>query len=152
MAASNLKAALAVFWSFFGVRRRRDYDADLARLVKSFGIDWIVLAGWMHVFSQAFIESYRQRILNLHPALPGTFPGTHAIERAYEAYQRGEITHTGVMIHLVPDEAVDDGPVVAQSAVAIEPTATLEELEARIHDTEHGLIVETIRKLCTPHG
>jgi len=130
-------------------RDRSDYDADLAGLVRSFGIDWVVLAGWMHFFSQAFIGSYQSRILNLHPALPGTFAGTHAIERAYEAYQRREITATGVMVHLVPDEAVDAGPVVAQATVAIRPEDTLDDLEARIHETEHSLLVDAIRRLCS---
>ena len=49
-------------------------------------------------------------VLNIHPALPGTFPGTHSIQRAYEAFQRGEISETGVMVHRVPDEGVDVGP------------------------------------------
>ncbi len=57
------------------------------------------------------------------------FPGTHAIERAFEAYQRGEIEYTGVMVHLVPDEGVDNGPVLATETVPIEPTDTLETLE-----------------------
>ena len=51
--------------------------------------DWVVLAGWMRVLSSAFLGRFPGRVINLHPALPGTFPGTHAIERAYEAFQRG---------------------------------------------------------------
>ena len=89
----------------------------------------------------------RNRIVNLHPALPGTFPGTHAIERAYEAYQRGLINHTGIMVHLVPDEAVDAGPVVAQAEIAIHPEDSLEDLEARIHRREHALLVQALYQL-----
>ena len=66
--------------------------------------------------------------------LPGTFPGAHGIEEAYEAYQRHEIDHTGVMLHLVPDEQVDAGPVVATAEVPMYETDTLEDLEARIHE------------------
>jgi formyltetrahydrofolate-dependent phosphoribosylglycinamide formyltransferase len=128
-------------------RPRTEYDAALAAMLRSFGVTWVVLAGWMHVLSDAFIERFPNRIVNLHPALPGTFPGTHAIERAYEAYQRGFIKHTGIMVHLVPDEAVDTGPVVAQAEIAIHPEDSLEDLEARIHRMEHVLLVQALRQL-----
>jgi formyltetrahydrofolate-dependent phosphoribosylglycinamide formyltransferase len=125
-------------------RPREDYDADLARIVQSFDVDWIVLAGWMHILSNAFIYPYPNRILNLHPALLGAFPGAHAIEDAFEAHRRCEIDRTGVMVHLVPDEAVDAGPVVAQAEVLIRDDDTLDDLEARIHATEHKLLVQAI--------
>jgi formyltetrahydrofolate-dependent phosphoribosylglycinamide formyltransferase len=126
-------------------RPREDYDADLAGIVQSFDVRWVVLAGWMHILSDAFIRAFPDRILNLHPALPGTFPGTHAIERAFEAYARGEIDRTGVMVHRVPDEAVDAGPVVAQAEVPIYPEDTLADLEARVHEVEHRLLVRALR-------
>ncbi len=108
--------------------------------------DLIVLAGWMHVLSPAFLDRFPMKVLNLHPALPGQFPGTHAIERAYEAFQRGEIDRTGVMVHWVVPE-VDAGPVVASAEVPIYPTDTLDDLEARIHAIEHQLLVEAIRSV-----
>ena len=83
----------------------------------------------------------------MHPALPGTFPGTHGIERTYEAYQRGEIEHTGVMVHLVPDEAVDAGPVVLQEEVPIYPVDSLDDLETRIHAVEHRLLPQAVYNL-----
>jgi formyltetrahydrofolate-dependent phosphoribosylglycinamide formyltransferase len=125
-------------------RPREDYDADLARIVQGFDVDWIVLAGWMHILSNAFIRRYPDRILNLHPALPGAFPGAHAIEDAYHAYQESKIDRTGVMVHLVPDEAVDAGPVVAQAEVPIRDDDAVEDLEIRIHATEHKLLVQAI--------
>lgn len=128
-------------------RSRREYDADLARIVASYRPDWVVLAGWMHVLSMAFLAHFPGRVINLHPALPGQFAGTHAIRRAFEAFQRGEITHTGVMVHRVPDEEVDVGPVVAQAEVPILPEDTLEDLEARVHRTEHKLLVDALREL-----
>ena len=126
-------------------RMRKDYDADLAQIIQGFGAEWVVLAGWMHILSDAFIHRFPQRILNLHPALPGTFPGTDAIQRAFDAYQRGEIDRTGIMVHLVPDETVDAGPVIAQQTIPILPADNIETLEARIHKAEHALLVQAIR-------
>ena len=130
------------------VQDRREYDAELADLVAAYRPDWIVLAGWMRVLSAAFLDRFSKRVINLHPALPGTFPGTHAIERAYESYRRGEIDHTGVMVHLVPDEGVDSGPVLAQESVPIQPSDTLESLEEKIHAVEHHLLVNTLKIYC----
>lgn len=128
-------------------RSRHEYDADLANIIRSFGATWIVQAGWMHVFSSAFLDHFPSQVINLHPALPGTFPGTHGIERAYEAYQKGEIARTGVMVHLVPDEGVDVGPVVVQEVVEINPKDSLDDLEERIHATEHRIFVQALQKL-----
>jgi len=123
---------------------RREYDAELAELVASYSPDWVILAGWMRVLSSNFLDRFPSRVINLHPALPGTFPGTHAIERAFEAYQQGKIQVTGVMVHLVPDEGVDCGPVLLQEEVPILAEDTLESLEARIHAVEHRLLVAAI--------
>lgn len=126
---------------------RQVYDVELADLVESFHPDWVVLAGWMRLLSSRFLSRFPNRVVNLHPALPGTFPGTHAIERAFTAWQNGEITHTGVMVHLVPDEGVDNGPLLAAEPLEILPQDTLETLEARVHALEHRLLVETLARL-----
>ncbi len=128
---------------------RRAYDAALAELVAAYAPDWVVLAGWMRLLSAAFLDRFPGRVVNLHPALPGAFPGTQAIERAYAAFRRGEIIGTGVMVHLVPDDGVDSGPLLAKRDVPIYPGESLEHLEARIHATEHTLLVETLAALCT---
>jgi formyltetrahydrofolate-dependent phosphoribosylglycinamide formyltransferase len=128
---------------------RRTYDARLADQVARYHPDWIVLAGWMRILSAAFLERFPRRVINLHPALPGTFPGTHAIERAYTAFRDGAIRSTGVMVHFVPDEGIDNGPVLGQAEVAIQADDTLETFEARIHATEHRLLVETLRRILT---
>lgn len=128
---------------------REQYDLALAERVAACQPDLIVLAGWMHVLSAAFLERFPQRVLNLHPALPGCFPGTHAIQRAYAAFQRGEIDHTGIMIHWVVPE-IDAGPVVATAKVPIYPADSLSSLEGRVHTAEHQLLVEAIRKVSTP--
>ena len=137
----------AVVKSKAKMQDRRAYDAELAELVAAYQPDWVVLAGWMRVLTMTFLQRFPNRVVNLHPALPGTFPGTHAIERAFEAYQRGEINHTGVMVHLVPDEGVDCGPVLASEVVPILPGDTLAMLEARIHVVEHRLLVQTLKNL-----
>lgn len=127
-------------------QERDQYDAELAEIVSSYQPDFVILAGWMRILTMAFIGKFPYRIINLHPALPGTFPGVNAIERAWQAYQTGEISHTGVMVHLVPDEGVDLGPVLAQKIVKIKPQDSLEDLEKRVHQCEHELLVETIQK------
>jgi phosphoribosylglycinamide formyltransferase 1 len=126
---------------------RREYDSLLADVAAYYKADWVILAGWMRVLSSNFLGRFPNRVINLHPALPGTFPGTHAIDRAFEAFGRGEIRSTGVMVHLVPDEGVDSGPVLAQEEVPIHPEDTLESLEARVHGVEHRLLVDAIRKV-----
>lgn len=123
------------------------YDAALAELAAGFQPDWIVLAGWMRLLTMPFLGRFPARVINLHPAQPGAFPGVHAIERAYEAFRRGEITETGVMVHLVPDEGVDDGPVLAWEPVPILSADSLADLEARVHAVEHRLLPETLRRV-----
>ncbi|MBK8419872.1 phosphoribosylglycinamide formyltransferase [Candidatus Villigracilis saccharophilus] len=126
---------------------RQEYDQRLADYVTAKQPDYIILAGWMRILSSSFLSSFPNKVINLHPALPDTFPGTHAIERAFETYQRGEIDHTGVMVHLVPDGGVDNGPVLATEIVSINKEDTLETLEARVHQTEHVLLVNTLKKI-----
>ena len=128
-------------------RTRAEYDADLAALVAAYKPDWVVLAGWMHILSAAFVARFPYRVVNLHPALPGKFPGAHAIEEAFAAFQRGEIKQTGCMVHLVPDEAVDAGPVIGTAEVPIYRTDTLEMLANRMHQAEHKLLVQSLQRL-----
>lgn len=122
---------------------REQYDSDLAEVVKRVKPDLIVLAGWMHVLSSAFLDQFPNRVINLHPALPGQFAGTDAINRAYNAYLQGEITRTGCMVHYVVPE-VDAGPVIATSELAFSPDDTLEAVEERMHKAEHDLIVRAV--------
>lgn len=126
---------------------RADYDRRLAEAVAAFEPDYVILAGWMRLLTMAFLGRFPNRVVNLHPALPGAFPGTHAIERAYAAWQRGEIDRSGVMVHLVPDEGVDAGPVLAAEEIPFRAGEPLEAFEARVHEVEHRLLVETIQKL-----
>ena len=126
---------------------RPAYDAALAHAAAEYRPDFVLLLGWMRILTNAFLSRFAGKVVNLHPALPGSFPGTHSIERALAAYREGGVTGTGVMTHFVPDEGVDSGPVLAVSKVAILPDDTLASLEARVHEAEHSLVVETVRSL-----
>lgn len=129
---------------------RADYDARLADVVAGFGPDLVVLAGWMRILTTSFLGWFPGRVVNLHPALPGDLPGTHAIERAWAEAVAGTRTRSGVMIHLVPDEGVDDGPVLATTEVPIDVAAGPDAFEALVHETEHRLLVDTLTTLCPP--
>lgn len=127
-------------------KSREQYDADLATKIKSYQPNLIVLAGWMHILSPAFLDQFPHQVINLHPALPGQFAGTHAIQRAFEAYQQGHITQSGCMVHYTIPE-IDAGQVIAQRIVPIHPTDTLADFESRMHKAEHKLIVEAIKQV-----
>jgi phosphoribosylglycinamide formyltransferase 1 len=127
---------------------RGDYDARLADVVAGFGPDFVVLAGWMRILTMSFLGWFPHRVVNLHPALPGELPGVRAVERAWHEALAGERTATGVMVHLVPDEGVDDGPVLATATIPIQPDDSLESLTARVHRAEHELLVSTLATLC----
>ena len=129
---------------------RRRYDAELAEAVARAEPDLVVLAGWMHLLSSAFLDRFPSRVINLHPALPGQFPGRSAIADAWAAYQDGLIDRTGAMVHYVPDEGVDSGPVIASVEVPIHPGDTMESLRARIQAAEHELIVAAITESLGP--
>ncbi|KAL5038030.1 hypothetical protein BDV3_001785 [Batrachochytrium dendrobatidis] len=146
-------------------KTRIQYDHDLALDIKStlasqkpntsqdsLMPDLIVLAGFMHILSPEFLSHfYPGRIINLHPALPGQFDGAHAIERAFDSFQKGEIQHTGIMVHKVIAE-VDRGQVVLQKQVPILESDTVESLQTRIHASEHVLLVDGIIAMLAEHA
>lgn len=133
-----------------GVKTAREhYDADLAQIILTHipCPDLVVCAGWMHILSDPFINALKTAsvpIINLHPALPGQFNGANAIARAHEAFQRGEVTGTGVMIHHVVSE-VDMGRPIVTEQVEIRSGEDLSSLEERIHKIEWKAIVEGVR-------
>ena len=134
-----------------GPYRRHDctrdaYDSDLADLVKSFDPDLVVLAGWMHILGPSFINRFSRKLINLHPALPGYFPGINSIERAWSESKINKLSKTGVMVHYVVDE-IDAGEPIAIEEIIIDPDETLEELKIKIHNVEHRLLVSAINKI-----
>lgn len=127
---------------------RPQFDTRLADTVAAFNPDWIVLAGWMRILGMPFLGRFPNMVVNLHPALPGEFPGLHAIERAYDEVRAGYRTQSGVMVHLVPDCGIDDGPVLATVTVPATANDTLQDLQHRMHNAEHTLLVSTLADLC----
>jgi len=106
------------------------------------GIDLIVSAGYMRVLGSPVVERWRDRWLNVHPALLPSFPGTHAVADALAA----GVKVTGVTVHLV-DAGVDTGPIVLQEAIAVRPDDDWGSLEPRVHEVEHRLLPRAVRAL-----
>ena len=123
---------------------RAEYDARLRDAVAAWSPDVVVLAGFMRILTRVFLDAFAMRVVNLHPALPGELPGTQAIERAHAEAAAGRRTRSGVMVHLVPDEGVDDGPVLAVREVTMRPEETLADFAARMHAAEHVLLIEAL--------
>jgi phosphoribosylglycinamide formyltransferase-1 len=111
-------------------------------LLRSEGIDLVVLAGFMRIVGSELVHAFEGRMLNVHPALLPAFPGTSAVA---DALAWG-VKVTGVTVHLV-DEEVDHGPVVLQEALEVRQDDTLETLEARVHEVEHRLLPAAVRAL-----
>lgn len=123
---------------------RDKFDADLAKLIINEKPDLVVCAGWMLILSPSFLNPLSEAnipIINLHPALPGAFEGTHAIERSWEAGQKGEISKGGCMIHYVIEE-VDLGKPLVVKELEIVKGESVEDWEDKIHKLEHIAIVE----------
>lgn len=127
-----------------GVQQAREaYDAELARLVLVDKPDLVVCAGWMHILADDFLDPLKEAsvsVINLHPALPGQFNGANAIQRAYTAFQQGDIQETGVMVHYVISE-VDMGEPILVRRVTMIAGETEAGLEERIHRVEWEIIV-----------
>lgn len=155
-------------------KTREDYDLELARIVLREKPDVVVLAGWMHIVSEPFLEALRGTrevkdegqeqdescsnndensvptspipVINIHPALPGQFDGANAIQRGYEAFQRGEVDKLGVMVHRVVAE-VDRGEPLIVREVPIEKGEPLEVYEERLHRVEWEIIVQATKRV-----
>ena len=138
--------ALGPYLKAHPAKTRNDYDAEIASIVLKSQPDLIVLAGWMHVFGDCFLDLVSVPVINLHPALPGAFDGANAIQRAYDAFQNGEITRTGVMVHRVIKE-VDKGEPVIVKEVEIFKGEPIETFEERLHKTEWQVIVTATKKV-----
>lgn len=153
-------------------KTREDYDLELARIVVRAKPDVVVLAGWMHIVSESFLEVLRGHhkiedesrtlgdsdndenpistgpipVINIHPALPGQFDGANAIQRGYEAFQRGEVDRLGVMVHRVVAE-VDRGEPLIVREIPIEKGESIEVYEERLHSVEWEIIVQATRRV-----
>lgn len=121
---------------------RAAHDRAIRNLLRERDVDVLVLAGYMRLLGPGLIEAFRDRIVNVHPALLPSFPGTTAVADALAA----GVKVTGVTVHLV-DEGMDTGPIVAQEAVEVLEDDTKASLAARIHAVEHRLLPAAVRVL-----
>lgn len=119
---------------------KKDFEDRVIQHLKENKIGLIVLAGFMRILSSDFVIAYKNKIINIHPALLPAFKGKEGIKDAYEY----GVKITGVTVHFV-DEQMDHGPIIMQKEVKVEEGDTLESLEDKIHKIEHKLYPEAIR-------
>ncbi|KAG1738297.1 formyl transferase [Suillus occidentalis] len=150
--------ALQPFLKAHPDKTREDYDLEIARELVRVRPDVVVCAGWMHIVSEGFLEvlkGVRQLegeelvereipVINIHPALFGQFDGARAVERGFEAFQRGEVGELGVMVHRVVKE-VDRGEPLVQRRVEVFKGERIKDYEERLHKVEWEIIVEATR-------
>jgi len=118
-------------------------DTALADWLDEQGVTIVVLAGYMHLLTSAFLERYPNAVVNVHPSLLPDFPGAHAVEEQLAA----GVAESGATVHLV-DEGVDSGPILAQERVPVLSGDTPETLHARIKELEHRLLPRVVEDLC----
>ena len=119
---------------------RESFDTTLEKILKKEKIDLVVLAGYMRILTPAFIRTFKNKVVNIHPALLPAFTGGRAIQDAFDY----GVKLTGVTVHFA-DVQVDHGPIILQGAVAIKKGMTIERLKAAIHALEHRLYPKAIR-------
>ena len=120
-------------------RSREEHDREIVAALKDHGVEIVCLAGYMRLLSSYFIETYRNRILNIHPSLLPAFPGLDAQRQVLEH----GVKWTGCTVHFV-DETLDGGPIIGQTVVAVFADDSEETLAARILEQEHQLYPEAL--------
>lgn len=122
---------------------KSDFEAAQLEALAPYGVDGIVLAGYMRILGRQLIDSYEHRILNIHPALLPSFPGLHGHQQAIDA----GVKITGCTVHFV-DAGMDTGPVIMQNTVPVLPDDTENTLSERLLPVEHATYVEALRLFC----
>jgi phosphoribosylglycinamide formyltransferase-1 len=125
-----------------GFPSREAFDAEMDKALRAAGVEIVCLAGFMRLLSTPFAESWRGRMINIHPALLPSFKGLHTHRRAIEA---GVKLH-GCTVHLVTPE-LDDGPILVQKAVPVLSQDDEDSLAARVLEQEHKAYPEALRLL-----
>ncbi|MEY4519555.1 MAG: hypothetical protein RLZZ499_2155 [Cyanobacteriota bacterium] len=118
---------------------RKDLDQKIVAVFKDYGVDWVIMAGWMRITTQVLLDGYPNRVINIHPSLLPSFKGIKAIEQALQA----KVKITGCTVHLVSLE-VDSGEIIMQAAVPVLSDDTLDSLHARIQVQEHQILPTAI--------
>jgi len=121
---------------------RKAHEEAIYKILKSYDIHYICLAGYMRILTDYLIENFQNRILNIHPSLLPSFPGRHAIK---DALSHG-VKVTGVTVFYV-DCGIDTGKIIAQEVVGIEEGMTQDTLEEKIHQVEHRIYSQTLEKV-----
>jgi len=119
---------------------REEFDKEVIRNLKKRDVGLVVLAGFMRLLSAHFITEYKDRIINIHPALLPSFKGSHGVK---DALDHG-VKVTGVTVHFV-DENLDNGPIILQRCVEIRNGDTEESLLERVHVEEHKIYPEAVK-------
>jgi len=120
-------------------KTREEYEKHIIKVLGPYKLNLIVLAGFMRILSTVFVRAYKNKIVNIHPALLPSFPGINAGRRALEY----GVKYTGVTVHFV-DEGVDTGPIILQSVVEIKDEDTEDTLLEKIHEVEHRIYPKAI--------
>ncbi|VEP17177.1 Phosphoribosylglycinamide formyltransferase [Hyella patelloides LEGE 07179] len=129
----------AVFINHRQYSSREDLDSKIVATMQSYGVDWVIMAGWMRVVTQVLLDGFPHRVINIHPSLLPSFKGIRAIEQALKA----KVKITGCTVHFV-SLAVDSGEIIMQAAVPILPDDTPESLHQRIQAQEHYILPQAI--------
>ena len=123
---------------------RAEYDKKIIKVLEKYGVTpengLVCLAGFMRIISPEFIRKYKNRIMNIHPALLPAYPGLYAQKQALE----GGAKYSGCTVHFA-DEKVDHGPIILQSVVKIKDDDTEQSLSKRILAQEHKIYPEAVR-------
>jgi phosphoribosylglycinamide formyltransferase-1 len=120
-------------------KNRKELDLAIIQILQQYGVDLVIMAGWMRIVTQVLIDAFPERILNIHPSLLPSFKGIHAIEQAFNY----GVKITGCTVHLLSLE-VDSGKILKQAAVPILPEDSLEDLQKRIQVQEHIIYPQAI--------
>jgi phosphoribosylglycinamide formyltransferase 1 len=121
---------------------REDYDRELVRVLKERNVRLVCLAGFMRLLTKVFLDAFPNAVVNIHPSLLPSFPGTNA---QYQAWEHG-VKWTGATVHLVTAE-LDGGPIVLQETVPVKVGDDVDTLTARILEREHHLYPLAIQVL-----
>ncbi|MEH7373740.1 phosphoribosylglycinamide formyltransferase [Neobacillus drentensis] len=123
---------------------KEHYEEEILAQLKTSGVEFIVLAGYMRLIGSKLLAEYKGRIVNIHPSLLPAFPGKDAIGQALAAQAKW----SGVTIHFV-DEGMDTGPIIIQERVRLDENETRESLQQKIQKSEHKLYPSVLQMLLT---
>jgi folate-dependent phosphoribosylglycinamide formyltransferase PurN len=136
-------------WGPYKVKKKlpETYKRDLAAKVWMYQPDLMVLAGWVRELAGGFLENYPRQVVSVHPSLPGAFPGAFALAEAYDAFQQGEIQHTGVTVNYAMGYEIQPEDVITQENVPIFPDESLEDLRSRSEEVEARLLINALANI-----